>query len=95
MRHCLRNAPRSIQKDANILVVLTESARQKRNTPKKLAYYLPERRYKDFFGENGVEFDFNGVEGYFSPFLGEKGLSKKLSSLKGLLTRRIPESPKI
>lgn len=92
VRNLLR---RSIRKDTNIFVVLTESARQKRNTPKKLAYYLPERRYKDFFGENGVEFDFNGVEGYFSHLLGEKGLSKKLSSLKGLLTRRIPESLKI
>lgn len=80
---------RAIRKDAEILVVLTKDAEQKQNTPKTLAGYLPVNRYKDFFGTDRVKFDLNGVEGYFSIILGKQILSRRLSALKGLLTRRL------
>ncbi len=80
---------RSIRHDAQILTVLTKNSKQKINTPKQFVGYLPEKRYKEFFGEDRVKFFFNGVQGYFSNLIGEQELNKRLSSLKGLLTRRL------
>lgn len=54
---------KSISKDADIKVVLHNSDKP---IPEKNNYHLPEKRYRDLFPKNDIEFDYSGFKEFFT-----------------------------
>jgi hypothetical protein len=73
---------RAINPDASIVVVLTKHDRPHKNTDDRLRRFLASSRYKGFFGEKRVKFNYSGTQGYFEEVLDIRSLRSQLKGLR-------------
>ncbi len=75
---------RAIKKNAHVTVVLAQADGPTKYQGRRMEVGA-ESRFRTFFGDGNIEFNFTGVEGYFLKILKQRSLTKRLELLKALL----------